>query len=184
MLGTIHLNDQLCRCTIKIYNKSADDSLFVNFRWVFAEEKIPQLAFMGRHFPAKPPGIFQLAIIFWYGHIYPLRPRFARPPLPKREASPSQSASPPALPKGEPRSTTPKRCIEVRTYNCLTYWYLLNSYFYIFKGNNHDNILVRRILQSNTDFEPCTLFYINEERLTIIQIGTLIGIFFFYLNRH
>ena len=118
MLGAIHLNDQLCRCAIKIYNKSADDSLLVNFRWVFAEEKIPQLAFMGRQFPAKPPGILQLAIIFWYGHICPLRPRFARPPLPKGEASPSQSASPPALPKGEPRGTTPKRCIEVRSFIC------------------------------------------------------------------
>ena len=104
MLGAIHFNDQLCRCAIKIYNKSADDSLFVNFRWVFAEEKIPQLAFMGCHFSAKPPGILQLAIIFWHGHFYPLRPRFARPPLPKGEASPSPSASPPALPKGEPRS--------------------------------------------------------------------------------
>ena len=85
MLRTIYFDNQLCRSAVKIHDKSANDPLFVNLHRVFAEKKIPELALMGRHFPAKPPGIFQLAVIFWYGHILP-----------------SQSASPPALPKGEP----------------------------------------------------------------------------------
>ena len=46
------------------------------------ERVVQPIAFMGRHFPANLPGIFQLAVIFWYGHFYPLRPRYARPPLP------------------------------------------------------------------------------------------------------
>ena len=85
MLGAIYFNNQLCRSTVKVHNEFANDSLFVNFYRIFAEKKIPELALMGSHFPAKPPGVFQLAVIFWYGHIFP-----------------SQSASPPALPKGEP----------------------------------------------------------------------------------
>jgi len=85
MLRTIYFDNQLCRSAVKIHNESADDPLFVNLYRVFAEKKIPELALMGCHFPAKPPGVFQLAIVFWYGHILP-----------------SQSASPPALPKGEP----------------------------------------------------------------------------------
>ena len=85
MLRTVCFDHQLCSSTVKIHDISADDPLFVNLYRVFAEKKILELALMGRHFPAKPPGIFQLAVILWYGHILP-----------------SQSASPPALPRGEP----------------------------------------------------------------------------------
>ena len=85
MLRTIYFDNQLCRSAVKIHNESADDSLFVNLYRVFAKKKIPELTFMGSHFLAKPPGIFQLAVVFWYGHILP-----------------SQSASPPDLPEGEP----------------------------------------------------------------------------------
>ena len=62
-----------------------DDSLFINLHRIFAEEKIPELSFVGRHLSAQPPGVFQLAVVLWYGHILP-----------------SQSAAPTALPKGEP----------------------------------------------------------------------------------
>ena len=85
MLRTVHFDHQLRRSAVKIHDKSANNTLFLNLYWVFAEKKIPELVFMGSHLPAKPPGVFQLAIVFWYGHILP-----------------SQSASPPALPKGEP----------------------------------------------------------------------------------
>ena len=36
---------------------------------------------------AEPPGVFQLTVVLWYGHVFP-----------------SQSAAPTALPKGEPSS--------------------------------------------------------------------------------
>ena len=125
MLGAIHFNDQLCRCAIKIYNKSADDSLLVNFRWVFAEEKIPQLAFMGRHFPAKPPSILQLAIVFWYGHITlsvlaslgHLSQRERQTPLSRLRRQLSQRES-----QGAHQTHHTEQCIEVRPYIYLTYW--------------------------------------------------------------
>ena len=85
MLGAIYFNNQLCRSTVKVHNEFADDSLFVNFYRIFAEKKISEFALMGSHFPAKPPGVFQLSVVIWYGHVFP-----------------SQSAAPTALPKGEP----------------------------------------------------------------------------------
>ena len=72
MLRTIYFDNQLCGGTVKIYNISADDSLFVNLHRVFAKEKIPELAFMGSHFPTQLPCVFQLGVIFWDGHICPL----------------------------------------------------------------------------------------------------------------
>ena len=58
MLRTIYFDNQLCRSAVKIHDKSADDSLFVNLYRIFAKKKIPEFAFMGCHFSAKPPGIF------------------------------------------------------------------------------------------------------------------------------
>ena len=58
MLRSIQFNDQSGRSTVKVHDESADNPLFVNFYWIFAEKKIPELAFMGSHLPAKPPGIF------------------------------------------------------------------------------------------------------------------------------
>ena len=92
MLRSVQFNDQFGSSTVKVHYKFANDALFVNFHRIFAEKQIPELTLMGRHFPAKPPGILQLAVIFWYGHFYPLRPRFARPPLPKGEASGAPNA--------------------------------------------------------------------------------------------
>ena len=77
MLGAIYFNNQLCRSAVKVHNEFADNSLFVNFYRIFAEKKIPELALMGSHFSAKPPGVFQLAVIFWYGHIFTLSVGFA-----------------------------------------------------------------------------------------------------------
>ena len=87
MLGAIYLDNQLCRSTVKVNNEFADDSLFVNFYRIFAEKKKPEFALMGSHFPSKPPGVLQLAVVLWYGHVFP-----------------PQSAAPTALPKGEPSS--------------------------------------------------------------------------------
>lgn len=72
MLRSIHFNDQSGRCTIKVCNKAAYYSLFINFYRIFAVKKIPELALMRRHFPAKLSGILQLAVIFWYGHAFAL----------------------------------------------------------------------------------------------------------------
>ena len=41
VLRTIQFNNQLGRSTIKVYDKSPDDSLFINLHRIFAEEKIP-----------------------------------------------------------------------------------------------------------------------------------------------
>ena len=71
VLGAVQFNHQLCRSAIKIHNKFANDPLFVYFHRIFAEKKIPELTFVGCHFPAKPPGIFQLSVVFWYGHCLP-----------------------------------------------------------------------------------------------------------------
>ena len=49
---TIQFNNQPGRSTIKIYDKSPDDSLFINLHRIFAEEKIPELSFVGCHLPA------------------------------------------------------------------------------------------------------------------------------------
>ena len=72
MLSTIYFDNQLCASAVKIHDKSANDPLFVNFHRVFAEKKIPAFALVGCHFP--------------------LRPRYARPPLPKGEARDARTA--------------------------------------------------------------------------------------------
>ena len=95
MLGAIYFNNQLCRSTVKVHNEFADNSLFVNFYRIFAEKKIPELALMGSHFSAKPPGVFQLAVIFWYGHIFTLSVGFA-------------ASSPKGRAKLRSKRTTPK----------------------------------------------------------------------------
>ena len=41
VLRTIQFNNLLGRSTIKVYNKSAYDSMFINLHRIFAEEKIP-----------------------------------------------------------------------------------------------------------------------------------------------
>ena len=58
MLRAIQFNDKSRRSAVKVHDESADNPLFVNFCWIFAEKKIPELTFVGRHLPAKPPGIF------------------------------------------------------------------------------------------------------------------------------
>ena len=57
MLRSIQFNDQSGASAVKVHNESTDNPLFVNFYWIFAEKKIPELTFMGCHLPAKPPGI-------------------------------------------------------------------------------------------------------------------------------
>ena len=58
MLRAIQFNDQSGRSTVKVHDESADNPLFINFYWIFTQKKIPELTFVGRHLPAKPPGIF------------------------------------------------------------------------------------------------------------------------------
>ena len=58
MLRAIQFNDQSGLSTVKVHDESADNPLLVNFYRIFAEKKIPELTFVGRHLPAKPPGIF------------------------------------------------------------------------------------------------------------------------------
>ena len=58
MLRSIQFDDQSGRSAVKIHDKPFDDSLFINFHRVFAEKKIPELTFVGRHLPAKLSGGF------------------------------------------------------------------------------------------------------------------------------
>lgn len=87
MLRAIYFDNQLCRSAVKVHNKFADDSLFVNFYRIFPEKKIPELALMGvislRSRRAFSNWLLSFGIVIFL---------------------PSQSASPPALPKGEPRA--------------------------------------------------------------------------------
>ena len=64
MLRTVHFDYQLSRSAVKIPDKSANNTFFLNLYRIFVEKKIPELVFVGSHFPAKPPGVLQLAIIF------------------------------------------------------------------------------------------------------------------------
>ena len=58
MLRSIQFNDQAGRSTVKVHDESADNPLFINFYWIFAEKKVSELTLMGCHLPAKSPGIF------------------------------------------------------------------------------------------------------------------------------
>ena len=58
MLRAIQFNDKSGRSAVKVHDESADNPLFVNFYWIFAEKKVPELTLMGCHLPAKSPGIF------------------------------------------------------------------------------------------------------------------------------
>jgi len=140
MLRTIYFDNQLCGSAVKIHDKSADDPLFVNLHRIFAKKEIPELALMGSHFPAKPPGIFQLAVIFWYGHGLPSPSslRSATSPIGRGKCL-SVLAALGHLSHRErqvPRSTHyTKRCIEVRSlsvrqigiYLCITFTSCLKS---------------------------------------------------------
>ena len=52
VLRAIQFNNQLGRSTIKVNDKSPNNSLFINLHRIFTEEKIPELSFMGCHLPA------------------------------------------------------------------------------------------------------------------------------------
>ena len=89
MLSTIYFDNQLCASAVKIHDKSANDPLFVNLRLAFSN------------------WLLSLGMVI----VFPPRPRYARPPLPKGEArcfpgyftpSGTRCARPP-LPKGEAR---------------------------------------------------------------------------------
>ena len=112
MLRTIYFDHQFCRSAVKIHNKTADDSLFVNLHRVFSEKKIPKLTFMGRHFPAKPPGVFQLTVIFWYGHGWPSLSSLCSTTSPKGRGKPLSDGFAASSPKGRAKCrgqrTTPK----------------------------------------------------------------------------
>ena len=41
MLRAIQFNDQSGRSTVKVHDESADNPLFINFYWIFAEKKGP-----------------------------------------------------------------------------------------------------------------------------------------------
>lgn len=94
MLRSIHFNDQLGSCAIKVCNIAAYDSLFINFYRIFAEKKIPELALMRRHFSSKLSGFLQLTVILWYGHAFALSVTAAPCQLSQRESQDSRQASP------------------------------------------------------------------------------------------
>ena len=47
MLRAIQFNDQSGRSAVKVHDESADNPLFVNFCWIFAQKKVPELPFVG-----------------------------------------------------------------------------------------------------------------------------------------
>lgn len=62
-------------------------------------------------------------------------------------------------------------------------WNLLNSYFYIFNIEDHDDILISRILHSNANFVPFSLFCLKQHWLSPGEICTFIDILLCCLNR-
>ena len=58
MLRAIQFNDQSGRSTVKVHDESADNPLFINFYWIFAEKKVPELTLMGVSSPCEVAGHF------------------------------------------------------------------------------------------------------------------------------
>ena len=86
MLRSIHFNDQSGRSAVKVYNESADNPLFVNLHRIFAQKRYQSLRSCGvislRSRRAFSNWVLSLGTV----NVYPLRPRCARPPLPRGEA--------------------------------------------------------------------------------------------------
>ena len=61
---------------------------------------------------------------------------------------------------------------------------LLNSYFCIYNMKYYDYIFVSGILHGNTNFVPCSFFYINQHWLTFWEICAFIDILLRFTNRH
>ena len=70
MLSTIYFDNQLCASAVKIHDKSANDPLFVNLHLAFSN------------------WLLSLGMVI----VFPPRPRYARPPLPKGEARDARTA--------------------------------------------------------------------------------------------
>ena len=87
MLRSIQFNDQAGRSAVKVHDESADNPLFVNLYRIFAQKKIPELTFVAGVISLRSRRAFSnWALSFGMVIAHPLRPRFARPPLPKGEA--------------------------------------------------------------------------------------------------
>ena len=67
MLRSIQFNDQSGRSTVKVHDESANDPLFVNLYWIFAQKKIPELTFVGGASPCEAAGHFLIGycLLVW-----------------------------------------------------------------------------------------------------------------------
>ncbi len=86
MLRAIQFNDQSGRSTVKVHDESADNPLFVNFYWIFAEKRYQSLRSWGVISLRSRRAFSNWVLSFGIVMVCPLRPRYARPPLPKGEA--------------------------------------------------------------------------------------------------
>ncbi len=86
MLRTIHFDNQLCRSTVKINDEFADDPLLVDLHRYLRRNRYQSLRSCGVISLRSCRAFSNWQLSFDMVMFYPLRPRFARPPLPKGEA--------------------------------------------------------------------------------------------------
>ena len=86
MLRPIQFNDQSGRSTVKVHDESADNPLFVNFTGYLRRKRYQSLRSWGVISLRSRRAFSNWALSFGIVIVYPLRPRYARPPLPKGEA--------------------------------------------------------------------------------------------------
>ena len=67
MLRAIQFNDQSGRSAVKVHDESADNPLFVNFYWIFAEKKDTRAYVRGVSFPCEAVGHFLIGccLLVW-----------------------------------------------------------------------------------------------------------------------
>ena len=112
MLRSIYFDNQLCRSAVKIHNESADDPLFVNLYRVFAKKRYQSLRSWGVISLRSRRAFSNWLLSFGMVIVCPLRPRCARPPLPKGDPSALSAGFATSSPKGRAKCrvqrTTPK----------------------------------------------------------------------------
>ena len=86
MLRAIQFNDQSGRSTVKVHDESADNPLFVNFTGYLRRKRYQSLRSWGVISLRSRRAFSNWVLSFGIVMVCPLRPRYARPPLPKGEA--------------------------------------------------------------------------------------------------
>ena len=104
MLKNIQFNNELCGSTIKVYDKSLDDSLLINLHRIFAEKSYRSFRSWDVISLRKRRVVSSWLLAFGMSIVFPLS-RLRRQLSQRESQAPSQSTAPTALPEG--RSVLP-----------------------------------------------------------------------------